>query len=235
MPNIHILWATLRPEVFKNSHTEWIKRAINKENIKTYVAVNWKEHADMLRDYLKNDYLITLNTNKIGVCYPSHQLSSNLGVKMGQCEDDDIVVFASDDFLPPPNWDTYLINKLKDRNGALLVKDGYQDIDFSNMAEPVFSIPIMTFSCLLKLNRIIYHPIYNHLCSDAELFLNLKELDMIIDERTLDDVIFEHNHWANQKRNPDANDQSYYNNFESDKKTWSDRKKLPLQERLKVN
>ena len=107
---IHILWATIRPQQFKKMHSEWIKRADNPLNIQTYVAVNWEQHAKELKDYLKNNFLITLNTNKIGVCYPSYQLSSNLGIKMGKCEDNDIVVFASDDFMAPQGWDTYLIN-----------------------------------------------------------------------------------------------------------------------------
>jgi hypothetical protein len=89
---IHILWCTLRPAQFQHAHTEWIKRADNPENIQTYVAVNWKEHADQLRDYLKKNYLITVNTNKIGVCYPSYELSSKLGIKMGVANDGDIVV-----------------------------------------------------------------------------------------------------------------------------------------------
>ena len=53
---IHILWCTIRPQQFKNCHSEWIKRADNPDNLQTYVAVNWKEHADVLRDYLKKNY-----------------------------------------------------------------------------------------------------------------------------------------------------------------------------------
>ena len=158
---IHILWATIRPQQFKEMHSEWIKRADNPENIQTYVAVNWVEHANELRDYLKKNYLITLNTNRIGVCYPSYQLSSSLGVKMGQCKEDDIVILASDDFLPPENWDNYLIDKFKDNSGLLMVRDGYQLPDSSNMLYPAITIPIMTFESLLKLNKIIYNLKYN--------------------------------------------------------------------------
>jgi len=66
--------------------------------------------------------------------------------------------------------------------------------------------------------------------------MNLKELNLIIDERVNDlNYIFEHHHWSSGKRQADQNDQSYYNNFEKDKKTWEMRKKLSLEERLKVN
>ena len=90
MIKIHLLWATIRPQQFKEMHSEWIKRSDNPQNIQTYVAVNWQQHATELKDYLKSNFLITLNTNKIGVCYPSYQLSSNLGIRMGKCEDNDI-------------------------------------------------------------------------------------------------------------------------------------------------
>ena len=81
---IHILWCTIRPTQFKSAHSEWMKRADDASSIQTYVAVNWQQHADELKEYLSKNYLITLNTNKIGVCYPSYQLSSNLGTKMGK-------------------------------------------------------------------------------------------------------------------------------------------------------
>ena len=233
---IHILWCTLRPEQFKARHTEWIKRAYNPENIQTYVAVNWQEHADQLRDYLKKNYLITLNTNKIGVCYPSYQLSSNLGVKMGHCHDDDIVIFASDDFMAPEGWDHYLINKFSGQGAkALFVRDGYQLPDSSNMLHPAITIPIMTYGCLKKLNMIIYHPIYNHMFSDCELFNNLRDLDVLIDDRLKDETTFEHQHYAAGKRNPDSHDQSYHLKWKDDELMWNKRQMMSVEKRLELN
>ena len=235
MPNIHILWATLRPEVFKNAHTEWIKRADNPENIKTYVAVNWKEHADQLREYLNKNYLITVNTNKIGVCFPSYELSSKLGIKMGVANDNDIVVFASDDFMAPQGWDTYLINKLNGKGDVgLMVRDGYQLPDSSNMLHAAITIPIMTYGCLKKLNMTIYHPVYNHMFSDCELYNNLKDLGLLYDDRINDTTIFEHLHHAAGKRNADGADQAYNAKWKDDEITWNNRKLLPVEERIKV-
>ena len=232
---IHILWATIRPEQFKKAHSEWLRRSSNTENIKTYVAVNWNEHANELRDYLKNDYLITLNTNKIGVCYPAYQLSSNLGSKMGQCEDNDIVIFASDDFLPPSNWDIYLYDKLKDRGDvALFIQDGYQLPDSSNMLHPAITLPIMTYGCLKKLNMVIYHPNYNHMFSDCELYDNLKDLNLLYDDRMNDNTIFEHLHYAAGKRNADQADRAYNSKWSEDDLMWQKRKIMTIEERLLV-
>src|ERR1035437_1529177 len=232
---IHILWCTLRPAQFQSAHSEWIKRSDNPANIQTYVAVNWKEHADQLREYLSKNFLITLNTSKIGVCYPSYQLSSNLGTKMGTAKDDDIVVFASDDFLPPQNWDTYLINKLKDKGDVgLMVRDGYQAPDSSNMISACITIPILTYGCLKKLNMTIYHPVYSHLHSHAELFLNLKDLGLLYDDRLNDITEFTHNHWVSGKRNQDQFDSLYNAKWKDDEFIWNKRKLMSVEERLKV-
>ena len=232
---IHILWCTLRPVQFRQAHTEWIKRADNPENIQTYVAVNWKEHADQLREYLKKNYLITVNTNKIGVCYPSYELSSKLGIKMGVANDNDIVIFASDDFMAPQGWDTYLTSKLDGKGDVgLMVRDGYQLPDSSNMLHAAITIPIMTYGCLKKLNMTIYHPVYNHMFSDCELYNNLKDLGLLYDDRINDTTIFEHLHHAAGKRNADGADQAYNAKWAEDEITWNKRKLLPVEKRIEI-
>lgn len=230
---IHILWATIRPNQFIKMHQEWIRRSDNKDLIKTYVAVNLEEHKTLLSDYLKNDYIITVNTDKIGVCYPGYQLTSKLGIEMGKCETDDIVIFASDDFLAPQSWDTYLINKLKDRGDrGLFVRDGYQRPDSSNMLHPAITIPILTYGALLKLNRYIYHPAYTHMFSDCELYDNLKDLDLLYDDRLNDETTFEHLHYAAGKRNADDADKAYNSKWNDDAIIWEKRKKMKIENRI---
>lgn len=232
---IHILWCTIRPGQFKAAHAEWLRRADNPDNIQTYVAVNWKEHADELREYLGKNYLITLNTSKIGVCYPSYQLSSNLGEKMGKCEDSDIVVFASDDFMAPQGWDSYLTKKLEGKGDVcLMVRDGYQLPDSSNMLHAAITIPIMTYGCLKRLNRVIYHPAFSHMFSDCELYNNLKDLGLLYDDRMNDETVFEHLHYAAGKRNADQADQAYNAKWAEDDKTWQKRRLMPVEKRLEV-
>jgi hypothetical protein len=230
---IHILWATIRPNQFKQMHQEWINRSDNKDLIKTYVAVNIKEHYDYLKNYLKNDHILTVNTNKIGVCYPGYQLTSKLGIDFGECKNNDIVIFASDDFLAPKSWDTYLINKLKDQgNKALFVRDGYQKPDSSNMLHPAITIPILTYGALLELNRYIYHPAYTHMFSDCELYDNLKDLNLLYDDRINDETMFEHLHYAAGKRKADEADQAYNSKWSEDEIIWNKRKNMKLEDRL---
>lgn len=225
---IHILWCTIRPQQFMNFHKIWMDRAENKTDIKTHVAVNWEEHKQELKDY-HVDEIMVVKTDRIGVCYPSYQLSSNL-----KCESDsDIVVFASDDFLPPENWDTYLKNKFSNTNGCLFVPDGYQLEDSSNMIDPCITIPLMTYGCLKKLNHIIYHPIYNHMFSDNELHLNCKDLGMIINCYH-DGIQFLHVHHSAGLRATDQADVHYHSKWKVDQDMWNRRKKMKLEERLKI-
>ena len=229
---IQLLWATIRPSVFVQMHSQWISRSKNPENIKTHVAVNISEHFNQIEAYFntnKNlDYrIITVGNSKIGVCYPSYQLSSTTEGSKG-----DIVVFASDDFFPPKNWDEYLYKTLEDKEGGLMVRDGYQAPDSSNMQYPAITIPILTWGCFEKLNKTIYSPVYAHMYSDCELYLNLKDSGMLIDNRLSDTTTFEHLHYAAGKRTPDQFDQSYHNSWKEDEVTWNKRKTQPVNERI---
>ena len=228
---IHLLWCTIRPEVFKQMHPYWIGRSTNTKNIKTHIAVNVEQHSDYIKEYFKSnnlDYrIMTVKTDKIGVCYPSYQLSSTTEGQTG-----DIVVFASDDFLPPQNWDQYLISKLEGKEGGLMVRDGYQLPDSSNMQYPAITIPIMTWGCFEKLNKTIYNPIYTHMYSDCELYINLKDTGLLIDDRINDPTIFEHLHHAAGKRRADQLDVQYHAKWQEDESTWNNRKNMPVLERI---
>jgi hypothetical protein len=227
---IHILWCTLRPQVFVNSYKTWISRSTNKNNIKTYSCVNYKEHADFIKKNTPEvDVIITDRPERIGVCYPSYLLSSTL-----EGNSNDIVVFASDDFLPPKNWDIYLSNKLSNKDGVLMVRDGYQLPDSSNMQYPCITIPIMTYSALEKMNKVIYHPSYSHMYSDSELYLTSKDLGILIDDRMKDDTVFEHFHYAAGKRNADVADQAYNDKWKDDESNWNKRRLLSIEERIKI-
>lgn len=228
---IHLLWCTIRPEVFKQMHPYWIGRSTNTKNIKTHIAVNVEQHSDYIKEYFKSnnlDYrIMTVKTDKIGVCYPSYQLSSTTEGQTG-----DIVVFASDDFLPPQNWDQYLISKLESKEGGLMVRDGYQLPDSSNMQYPAITIPIMTWGCFEKLNKTIYNPVYTHMYSDCELYINLKDTGLLIDDRINDATIFEHLHHAAGKRRADQLDVQYHAKWQEDESTWNNRKNMPVLERI---
>jgi hypothetical protein len=229
---IYILWPTIRTQMFLESHKKWMERCSNPSEIKTIVCVNNEEDFSKISNAipLSNNLDIKIfKTDKIGVCGPAYFLSSNL-----KCEDNDIIVLASDDFVPPFKWQDYLHIKLDHRSGVLFCRDGYQAPDSSNMIHAAITIPIMTGKALKQLNNVIYHPIFTHMFSDCDLYQNAKDLGILIDERMSDPMVFEHCHWAARKRQPDENDQKYNNEWKRDEDIWNVRKKLPVSERIKI-
>lgn len=231
---LHLLWCTIRPNVFIKMHNEWITKIGNTDkNIKTHVAVNTLEDSIIIEEYLKlinhNYRIIIVETKTIGVCYPSYKLSSTTDGSNG-----DIVVFASDDFYPPNNWLNYLFTKTNNLECGLMVNDGYQLVDSSNMLHPVITIPILTWGCFEQLNKIIYHPAYSHMFSDAELYNNLKDLNLLYDDRVNDQTMFEHLHYAAGKRNSDNNDRIYSYKWKDDEQTWNNRKVMTIEKRLEI-
>lgn len=209
---IYLLWATARPKVMRQTHDEWIRKAVNPENIKTLVAVDTPEHASQIREFTAN---IVKNPRK-GITKPLHYLTNSLTV-----DDKDIIVVPSDDFYPPDNWDTYLIEKEFD---CLQVNDGHQ--------AAIISMPVMTFGCLLKLNRTIYNPVYNHMFSDQELFDVVTKLDILTVEDS-DDFIFEHKNPAFGGVKKDAVNNAVNLAFFQMKKLYKRRRSLPVLEKLK--
>jgi hypothetical protein len=102
------------------------------------------------------------------------------------------------------------------------------------MLHPAITIPIMTYGCLKKLNMTIYHPAYNHMFSDCELYMNLKDLGLLYDDRINDETTFEHLHYAAGKRQADGADQAYNAKWGEDDITWNKRKLMEVEKRILV-
>ena len=68
--------------------------------------------------------------------------------------------------------------------------------------------------------------------SDCELYINLKETGLLIDERMTDTTVFEHLHHAAGKRKADQLDVQYHAKWQEDELTWNKRKTMPVLERI---
>lgn len=221
---IVILWATVRPNTFKTTHTHWIEQATLKSRIRTIVAVDTHEQANELMNY-GVDVMVTNNT-KPGVCFPSYCLSLNV-----QLNDNDIVIFASDDFFPPIAWDMFVYSQLDNESEKILiVNDGIQGV-----GTRLVTIPIMTSDALIKMNRVIYHPVYNHLQSDVELYDVAERLGMIKDVRPTENIIFEHRHHSIAKRELDIHDRNVHLNEKYEMPTYVSRKNKSISDMTAVD
>lgn len=212
MKKIYLLWATARPATFQKVHKIWMDRAGDEKNIYTLVAVDSTEHYMELQ----NEFCVNIVSNpRKGITRPLHELT-----KMLWANDTDIIVVPSDDFYPPQDWDLHL-KSLKFE--ALQVNDGHQ--------EAIISMPVMTYECLLKLNRTIYNPVYNHMYSDQELYDVLTELDLLTVDKS--DKIFEHKNPAFGGVQKDAVNNAVNLAFFQMKSLYKRRKNLPAEEKLK--
>lgn len=218
---IFILWATCRPNTFKKTHQHWIKNARNPANIKTYVAVDTEEEKASLPNF---NVMVTGSESK-GVCFPCYCLSRNL-----IADDRDIVVFASDDFFPPYGWDKMIQGLIGREECVLVLNDGIQ-----KFPSEVVTLPIMTYGALKKMNYVIYHPAYQHMYSDVELYLTAKKLGFLKDVRRTFHTVFTHKHYVCRKRAKDSVDLRLDSTYSSGKIIFETRKALSLEEVLKVD
>jgi len=215
---IHLLWPTIRPAKMKTTHAHWIRTADDPARIHTRIAVNTTEHKQQLKDH--GDVLVT-GTEQLGPAMAVFKLG-----RTTECRPRDIIVVASDDFYSPPKWDRWLLGRLKDYDGGILVKDGIQRFN-------IMTLPIMTGSTLAALNRIIYHPSYVWECADVELCDNLMAMDRLRNERRIS-PLFEHRHWFARKRTQDSHDKYGRANSNRDRQNYLRRRQWPLQRRLQA-
>jgi hypothetical protein len=212
---IHLLWPTIRPTMMSATYHHWLANADNK-NFRLLVAVNTQEQKDAIH-IPGAEVLVSGNVK--GVTYACKMLTDAV-----EAEDDDIIILASDDFYAPLHWDRWVKKVLAGKVAAVHVHDGY-------IKQDSMTIPIMTMSCLKRLNRIIYHTSYIHQYSDTELMHNLRELNLLIDKWD-NSPVFEHKNWALKKREIDEHDAHYIKVGSQDANTWHTRSKLPIEERL---
>lgn len=217
MKKIHLLYPTARPDKFRETIQFWLDNAISPENICVRVAVDSQEHCERLSEY----DVIVVNNPRCGITTPLLALSHTIN-----CDNhDDIIVVPSDDFFCPPAWDIYLLEKHSETNYEVLqVNDAHQ--------HPLITMPVLTYNTLLKLGRVVYHPVYNHMFSDQEAYDVAKELNILtVAEKS--EPIFEHKNPMYGGKKDDVNravNAGYYDM----KKIYQSRKGMNVYDKIKV-
>jgi hypothetical protein len=219
---IHLLCPTVRPEMMKSTLEQWITTAVRKDRIRIKVAVNTDEDRSRLLYSLFSDILV-IGTKRPGAPYAVFRLFQAV-----EGLPEDIVVLVSDDTFAPTSWDDWLEKQFDGHDDAIIVDDGWQ-------YGACVTQPIMTYGCVLKLNRVVNHPSYNHFCADAELFVNLSEMGLVRDLRRGSGQLFEHRNWAGGKRAKDKHDERNISLWGVDEHNQRTRLSLPVKERLKVD
>lgn len=106
----------------------------------------------------------------------------------------DVLIYLSDDFHCPPDWDALLYQEIadKDPNDPWLLKVHDDLQPFNN---DVLTIPIMSKGLLKKLGDF-WCPLYKSMFVDQDLYWVCKLNDWLI---FLPGLVFEHRHYSNGK------------------------------------
>jgi hypothetical protein len=228
MNRIILMWGTVRPDMMYETYKHWMDTRILGTEIIVKVAVYTEEQKQQIDNFNIPYCEVFVINEKPGYTYAVYKLSELL-----EADDDDILIYISDDFYSPEGWDAYLFGKFLNWDGALFLNDGYQSL--VKQGQLCLTISCLTFKCLKEINRLVLHPDYRHFFSDNEAFINLNELGLLKDDRDIDDEIFQHRHYVRGFRKQDEHDKSNLNLWGIDNATFEIRMKLPISERLKYN
>jgi len=229
--NIYICWASIRPHAVKEVSKEWLENCVFKENLYWKIAMASEEQkAEVEALNIPNCDVIAV-TDKVSYNHAITQITLNL-----EMNDEDILIVVSDDMYCFSGWDMYLRQRFEEWQGAIFINDG------CGIYSRIITLACMTFACIKKLNKIIYHPVYTHFYSDDEAYWNLLELGLLQDNRSLQDehgnfidpAYFQHKHYGTDGTRPDIHDNRYKQSYTTDGHIFHKRRNMPIHERLKL-
>jgi hypothetical protein len=172
-----------------DTYNYWMDRASGEHNIEHILSI---DNDDVQREsYLGFKNSLVIPNDNIAVVDATN--------KAAKFASGDILVYLSDDFKCPQNWDQLIFDKMKPKIGPALLKvdDCLQKFDVA-----VLTIPIMNRQLYEKLGYF-WHPDYKSMFVDEDLYWTCSKNNWIIEAR---DLMFPHEHCANGKA---PNDETY--------------------------
>lgn len=188
---------------------KWLNNASGKIKIEHILSIdNDDEQKQKYFDLFKSSN-ITCNNNTNLV------QATNVAAKLAN---GDILVYLSDDFSCPKQWDGLITEKLKThigKPGVLKVSDGHQ-----KPTAEVITIPIITKEAYKTLDYF-FHPAYKSMYADKDLFFVCEKKGWIINATEL---LFTHEHYCAGYTTTDETYKRSELNIETGKQTFRKRK-----------
>jgi hypothetical protein len=120
--------------------------------------------------------------------------------KAAEASEGNVLIYLSDDFNCPEDWDKLIVDELKwDNNRPLLLK---VDDCLQKFNVPVLTIPIMNRSLYERLGYF-WHPYYKSMHVDVDLYYTVQKLGAL---KNAEHLKFPHEHHSIGKAN---NDETY--------------------------
>lgn len=204
-----------------NTFLYWMDKLSNDSNIRIEHILSLDESDTQVEEYknlFKQSSTIIVNDNTCVVEATNHAARQAKG---------DILIYLSDDFLCPKNWDLSLVEKFKNVTTPMLVKvdDCLQKFDVA-----VLTIPIMNKELYKKLGYF-WHPEYKSLFVDEDLYWVCKENGWLT---FAPELKFEHLHCSVHKSERDETYIRSEQNWDSGKAAFAKRKEqnFPLENKM---
>lgn len=194
-----------RPEKAKSTFHYWMDNAVNPENIEHILSLDFSDKKN--GEYERFDKL-TIDHNDCVV------EATNSAAKIAT---GDILIYLSDDFKCPENWDEKILNRFSTIENPLLIK---VDDCLQPFNKDVLTIPIMN-RILYKRLGYFFHPGYKSMFCDQQLYWICKKNHWLIQ---CEDLKFPHEHYSIGKSNIDDTYKRSNLNWEQGKELYNQHK-----------
>ena len=192
---ISVIHASARPLQAVDAHHQWMARAKNPSNIEYIFGFDDTREANevIYKNFQWMQYIVL--TYQVGAVNKCNRIAQ-------KCSGE-IMIQASEDVVPPQNWDIEL-EKAADwsKEVVLDINEGVED----NTPHDCHHVK----GCIMSRARYLkqgywMHPEFHHLYADDWLSFCAQRDGVIVSAKHL---IFQHNHYAYGKRKPDQHDRA---------------------------
>jgi hypothetical protein len=193
--------------------SEWLNKASGKHDIEIICAVD-------IDDPTRREY----GNHYKQDCYefPSKDVvqATNFAAKVAT---GDILVYLSDDFSAPDNWDELIVREFENENRPLVLK---VDDCLQPFHTQILTIPIMNRALYEKLGYF-WHPGYKSMFVDCDLYWTALSIGAV---KMCPHLKFPHHHYSNGKAQHDETYKRSEANWNQGKEVFAQRKaqKFPI-------
>lgn len=178
-----------RPQKAFEAYQEWKGLAENRKEVEYLLGLDDTDTTieEYMRLFSNKGEEFKREVFSIGPSRTIIQAVNHLASLSSICSE--LLVFVADDISPPPQWDTALLNVIKDMDKSRPIYIYVSD----NM------MPYGTWGNNMIINRVFYskfgyflYPEYDGVCCDNDLYEVAKRLNAIIQ---VPEILFEHKHY----------------------------------------
>lgn len=205
-----------RPQQAFDTYNLWMSRASGCINIEHILSIDHSDFtAPQYIELFKHTSFIVQMPNTCVVEAANHGASRALG---------NILIYLSDDFEAPQDWDLTLHEIIGSDPMLLKVSDGVTAKHLGNETGTanILTIPIMNRALYEKLGYF-FHPDYKSMFCDEDLFQTCVKNNWLVRR---EDLLFPHNHWVNGKAKKDQTYIDSEKNFQTGRQVFEQRKLL---------